>query len=128
MAAVSAIIEHGTIPTASLENETSLLVQSVTFSGTRETKEYMGADGSIQGLEERNPKLTISYDAYISDYSGLVEYNPGQEVTSVANFEVSKMGFTPGDGTLVYKDPVITETNTEAAKITFSVVQYPFVA
>jgi hypothetical protein len=126
MPAVSAIIEHGTIPAASLEDESNLLVQSVTFSGTRESKEYLNASGAVQGLEERNPKLTIAVDAYITAYSGLVEYNPGQEVTSLANFATSKLGFAPGDGTLVFKDPTITETNSEAAKMTFSVVQYPF--
>lgn len=126
MPAVSAIIDHGSIPTASLTDETSLLVQSVTISGTRESKEYLNASGAVQGIEERNPKITFTYDAYITDYSGLVEYNPGQEVTSLANFAESKLGFSPGDGTLVFKDPTITETNTEAAKIAFSVVQYPF--
>jgi hypothetical protein len=128
MPAVAAIITHGTIPTTAFTDETSLLVQSVTKSGTRDSKEYMNASGAVQGLEERNPKLTLSFDAFITDYSGLATYEPGQEVTSLANFTVSTLGFAPGDGTMVFRDPVITESNSEAAKITFSVTQYPFVA
>ena len=127
MPAVAAIIQHGTLPTASLTDETSLLVQSVTISGTRDSKEYMGANGSIAALEERNPRVTFTYDAYVSAYTGIPTYNPGQEVTSLANFDDTVLGFAPGDGTLVFKDPVITQSNTDLDKIAFSVVQYPFV-
>ncbi len=126
MPAVAAIIDHGTIPAAALEDETSLLVQSVTISATREKKTYLNASGAVQGLEYRNPTISFAFDAYITAYSGLVEYNPGQEVTSLANFASSKLGFSPGDGTLVFEDPAITESNSEAAKMTFTVVQYPF--
>lgn len=128
MPAVSAIIQHGTLPTSSLEDETSLLVQSVTFSGTRESKEYMTSDGAVGALEERNPKLSMAYDAYVTAYSGLPTYNPGQEVTSLASFASDTLGFSPGDGVLVMKDPTITRSNAEADKITFTVVQYPFVS
>ena len=128
MPAVAAIIEHGSIPTASLTDETSLLVQSVTISGTRESKEYMNASGAVQGVEERNPKITFTFDAYITEYSGLATYEPGQEVTALANFSTAKLGFSPGDGTMIFRDPTITESNSEAAKIGFSVVQLPFCA
>ena len=107
-------------------DETSLLVQSVTISATRTSKEYLNASGAVQGLEERDPKITFTFDAYITDYSGMVEYEPGQEVTALANFSTAKLGFSPGDGTMVFRDPSITESNTEAAKISFSVTQYPF--
>ena len=126
MPAVAAIIEHGSIPAAALSDESSLLVQSVTFAGSREPKEYMNASGAVQGVEERNPKLTISFDAYVTAYDDMVDYNPGQEVTTLANFSTSKMGFDPADGTMIYRDPTITETNSEAAKIAFSVVHLPF--
>ena len=126
MPAVAAIIEHGTIPSASLEDESGLLVQSVTIAGTRSPKEYMNASGAVQGLEERDPRLTFTFDAYISSYTGFATYEPGQEVVSLANFATSKLGFAPGDGTLVFRDPTITESNSEAAKISFSVIQFPF--
>lgn len=126
MPAVAAIIEHGSIPTASLADETSLLVQSVTIAGSRESKEYLNASGAVQGVEERNPKLTFTFDAYITAYSGLAAYEPGQEVTALANFSEARLGFSPGDGTMIFRDPSITETNAEAAKIGFSVVQLPF--
>ncbi len=126
MPAVAAILQSGDIPSTSFTNETSLLVQSVTFSASRDEKEYLNASGAVQGWEGRNPKLSIAYDCFITDYSGLVEFNPGQEVTSLANFSTSKLGFAPGDGTLIFKEPTITESNTESAKMTFTVVQYPF--
>jgi hypothetical protein len=129
MPAVAAIIEHGSIPGAGLVDETSLLVQSVTKSGTREPREYLNAAGAVQGIEERNPKLTFTYDAFITNYaSGFPTFEPGQEVTSLANFQSATLGFVPGDGTLVFRDPTITESNSEAAKMTFSVTQYPFVS
>ena len=127
MPAVQAIIEHGTIPGAALEDETSLLVQSVTKSGSREPREYLNADGCVQGVQERNPKLTFSFDTYITEYSGLAAQHPGTEIVSLANFAVTTLGFVPGDGTIIFRDPVITESNTEAAKMTFTAIQLPFV-
>jgi hypothetical protein len=129
MPAVAAIIEHGSIPVAGLVDETSLLLQSLTKSGTREPREYLNAAGSVHGIEERNPKLSYNYDAFITNYaSGFPSFHPGQEVMSLANFQSATLGFVPGDGTLVFRDPTITESNSEAAKMTFTVVQYPFVS
>ncbi len=128
MPAVAAIIEHGTIPSASLTNEDYLLVQSVTFSGTRDTKEYMGGDGTVQAVEERNPKLTITVDAYVSEYSGLPTYEPGQAVTSLANFDSAVLGFDPADGVMIFREPTITRSNAESDKIAFTVAHLPFVA
>ena len=48
-------------------------------------------------------------------------------LSALANFDSAILGFSPADGTLVYRDPVITESNSDAAKIGFSVVSYPFV-
>jgi hypothetical protein len=127
MPAVQAIIEHGTIPGEALEDETSLLVQSVTKTGSREAREYMNAEGAVQGIQERNPKLVLSFDTYITEYTGLAAQHPGTEVVSLANFQVATLGFTPGDGTLIFRDPVITESNSDAAKMTFTVTQFPFV-
>lgn len=127
MPAVQAIIEHGTIPGEALEDESSLLVQSVTKSATRESREYMNADGCVQGIQERNPKLVLSFDAYITDYSGLAAQHPGTEIVSLANFQLVTFGFAPGDGTIIFRDPVITESNSDAAKMTFTGTQFPFV-
>lgn len=126
MPAVAANIHHGSIPTASLTEESSLLVQSVTITGARDPREYLNASGAVQGIELRNPRISFAYDAYITAYSGFATYEPGQAVASLANFSESKLGFSPGDGTMVFTDPTITETNTEAAKMTFTVTQYPF--
>lgn len=128
MPAVSAIQASGAVPLSSLENETYLVVQSVTTTGSRDKKTYMDATGATVGLEYRNPTISFAVDAHISAYDGLVNYNPGQEVTSLANFATSRFGFAPGDGTLIFEEPSITESNQEAAKITFTVVQYPFVS
>jgi len=126
MPAVEAILEHGSIPASGMVDETSLLVQSVTKSATRDEKTYMNASGAVAGVQYRNPILTFAYDCYITEYSGLVVANPGSEVTSLANFTEDTLGFTPGDGTLVFTDPTITESNSESAKMTFSVKQLPF--
>jgi len=48
-------------------------------------------------------------------------------VTTLANFTANTYGFVPGDGTMIFMDPNRSETNTEMAKTTFSVKQYPFV-
>lgn len=128
MPAVEAIIDHGTIPSNSLEDETSLRVQSVTISGIREKREYLNASGATDGLEYRNPKISFAYDTQVTAYTGLPTYNPGQEVTSLANFADSTLGFSPGDGVMVMEEPTITRSNTDTDKMTFTVVQYPFVA
>jgi hypothetical protein len=48
-------------------------------------------------------------------------------VTTLANFAALTYGFDPNDGTMIFMDPNRSETNTEMAKTTFSVKQYPFV-
>ena len=127
MPAVAAIIEHGSIPASSLVDETSLLVQSITKSGSRESNMFKNASGAVAGIQERNPTLTFAVDAYITSAADLADEHPGTEVTALANFDSAILGFSPADGTLVYRDPVITESNSDAAKIGFSVVSYPFV-
>ena len=126
MPAVAAIIQHGSIPASAMEEESSLLVQSITKSGTRETKDYMRADGAVGGTERRNPLLKINIDAYVSAYDDIVLQEPGSEVLALANFATATFGFVPGDGTMVLDDPVITESNSDAAKYTCTVTQYPF--
>lgn len=133
MPAVSAIIQHGNIPASTLVDESNsttpdVLVQSLTISATRESKEYKAAGGYVFAVEERNPVITFAFDGYVSVKDGLADEHPGTAVTSLANFTESTFGFAPGDGTLIYRNPVRTETIDELAKVTFDVVQMPFVS
>jgi hypothetical protein len=134
MPAVSAIIRYGTIPSASLLDESNpttpdILVQSLTTSGSREMKDYRNADGNIFGLEYRNPIITFAFDGYITSKTAtLANATPGATVTALANFTINTFGFAPGDGVMVYTDPVRSESNEEIAKTTFTVTQYPFVS
>lgn len=128
MPAVEAIIQHGTLPSSSLVEETSLLVQSCTFSSSRDTTEYKGANRCVTALEEANPILTIAVSAFITGYSGITILDAGQEITSMANFPSAVLGHSPGDGVMVLKDPSISKTNTETDKWDGTIKQYPFVS
>jgi hypothetical protein len=133
MAAVDALIQHGNIPLSSLEDESNaltpdILVQSLTITAARDEKAYLNAAGATFGLEYRNPTITFAFDGYLSNKTlGLANKHPGTAVTTLANFTVLTYGFDPNDGTMIFMDPNRTETNTEMAKTTFSVKQYPFV-
>lgn len=133
MPAVDALIQHGNIPLSSLEDESNaltpdILVQSLTITASRDEKAYLNAAGATFGLEYRNPTITFAFDGYLSNKTlGLANKHPGTAVTTLANFTVLTYGFDPNDGTMIFMDPNRTETNTEMAKTTFSVKQYPFV-
>lgn len=127
MPAVAANIQHGTLPSASMENETGLLVQSCTFASTRDSIEYKGGNRCVQALEEVNPILTITISAFISAYSGMTVLDAGQEITSLANFSGAVLGHSPGDGVMVLKDPTISKGIDSIDKFDCSVKQYPFV-
>lgn len=128
MPAVSAIIQHGTLPTSSMEDETGLLVQSCTFASTRDTMEYKGANRCIQAVEMVNPILTITISAFISAYSGMTVLDAGQEIASLANFDGAVLGHSPGDGVMVLIDPTISKGIDSIDKFDCSVRQLPFVA
>lgn len=134
MPAVAAIIDYGNIPTNELVDESNattpdVLVQSLTKAATREKRSFKNASGATFGLQYREPILTLSFDGYIANTTtGLANAEPGSAVTTLANFTASTFGFVPGDGTMVFEDPVRTESNEDMAKMTFNVVQYPFVS
>ena len=133
MPSVAAIIEYGTIPASELADESNsstpdVLVQSLTKSATRTMKDFKNAAGATFGIQYRDPKLSLSFDGYIANTTtGLANQEPGTEVATLANFTADTFGFTPGDGTMVFENPVRTESNEDMAKMTFDVVQYPFV-
>lgn len=127
MPAVPAIIPHGDIPSANMADESGLLVQSFTWTGSRESKEYKGANKAVKGVEETNPTLSGSCEAYITNYAGMASYHPGQEIVSLANFATPVFQFVPGDGTIIFREPSITESIDDVAKMSFTVVVYPFV-
>ena len=133
MPAVAALIQHGNIPSSTLLDESNsstpdILVQSLTITAARDEKAYLNASGTTFGLEYRNPTITFAFDGYLSNKTlGLANQHPGTEVTTLANFTVLTYGFDPNDGTMIFMDPNRTETNTEMAKTTFSVKQYPYV-
>ena len=127
MPAVAAIIQHGTLPTDSMEDETGLLVQSCTFASTRDTVEYKGANRCVKAVEEVNPILTITISAFISAYSGMTVLDAGQEITSLANFTGSVLGHSPGDGVMILNSPTISKGIDSIDKFDCSVRQLPFV-
>jgi hypothetical protein len=134
MAAVAAIIPYGNIPTSSLKDESNsvtpeILVQSLTVSASREEKEYRNSSGAIFALEFRNPTISFAFDGYITNKTGaLSNGQPGERVTTLANFTTDTFGFDPTDGVMIYMEPSRSETNEEIAKTTFTVKQYPFVS
>ncbi len=133
MPAVSAIIQHGNIPSSTLLNESNettpdVLVTSLSINATRETKEYKAAGGYVFAVEERNPIINFSFEGWISVKDGLADEHPGTAIVSLANWTESTFGFDPSDGTTIFRNPVRTETIDEMAKITFDAVNYPFVA
>ena len=133
MPSVAAIIEYGSSPASELADESNsstpdVLVQSLTKSATRTMNAFKNASGATFGIQYRDPKLSLSFDGYIANTTtGLANQEPGTEVATLANFTADTFGFTPGDGTMVFENPVRTESNEDMAKMTFDVVQYPFV-
>jgi len=126
---VDAIIQHGTLPdTATLVDETNLLVQSLTVTPGRELKEYKGASNrAVQGLSLTNPTITFDFDCFVGTAAGLAIQHPGTAVAELANFAAARHGFDPTQGTMVYLDPSDEFSNEDPDKIKFKVTQYPFV-
>lgn len=133
MPAVAALIQYGDIPNTSLLDESNqttpdILVQSLTVSATRDEKTYLNAQGTTFALEYRNPTISFAFDGYITNKTtGLANQHPGTRVFTLANFTALTFGFDPADGKMIFMDPSRVETNTEMAKTTFTVKQYPFV-
>jgi hypothetical protein len=124
----AARIVHGNLPNdVSLIDEPDMLVQSLTVTPSREKKEYKGANGAVQGIEYKNPLITLAFNAFISDRVNLCDQHPGTTVASLANFSAARFGFDPSDGIMVFEDPSTTQNLEDPETITFSVVQYPFV-
>jgi hypothetical protein len=128
MPAPDAIIIHGDIEESTLVDEPNLLVQSMTYSATRERRDYKGGEGYIKGLQYRNPLLAIACRAYVSNQADLADGHPGEEVTELANFESSIHGFDPTVGILVMEDPTTERTVDDADQVSFTVMHFPFIS
>lgn len=124
---MDARIVLGNLPAdVSLLDEPNMLVQSRTFTPARTKNVYRGANRATGGLEFLDPILTITFEAYISAYTGLCNSHPGTVVTELLNYTDARFGFSPDDGTMVYEDPSTKADLTNPETLTFSVVQYPF--
>ena len=134
MAAVAAIIQHGSIPATVFpldENNSttpSLLVQSLTVSASRNEKRYMGGSGQTVGVEYRDPVLDLKFDGYVSvEDSVTTSIHPGNAVTTVNNFSASRHGFSPSDGTKVCIDPNTSGSNEDLMKVDYTIRCFQFV-
>lgn len=127
MAAPDAIVTHGTLSTAELEDETNLLVSACTITPTRTKKEYGGANGSTQAVQFRNPQLKLDFTSQVSAEAGLAIQGPGTEITSLSNFDATTHTFDPAVGTIIYEDPVRDISQEDSPALKFSGMHYPFV-
>jgi hypothetical protein len=128
MPAVDPRIVYGTLPADSeILDEPDLLVQSLTTTPAREKKAYKGGNRATQGLEYIDPILSFSFDAIVSERTGLADQHPGTEVTELANFAGSRFGFDPADGIMIFEDPSCEQNTTDPEMVKFTVVHYPFV-
>lgn len=129
MPTVDATIQYGDIPeTGGIIDEPNLLVQSLTITPRREKKAYKGGSKATTGLLYTDPQISFAYKAIISEESGLAVGHPGSEVTSLTNFASARYGFDPADGILVFEDPSVELDQENPDMISFTVVNYPFIA
>ncbi len=128
MPAVDAIIQHGNLPSAAtLVDEANLLITSMTVTPAREKKDFKGTNRAIQGISYTNPTLAFDIKAYIGTADGFATQHPGTAVTELANYAGARHGFSADQGTMIYEDPTDDFSNDDPDKISFKVVQYPFV-
>ncbi len=129
MPTVDANIQYGDIPsTGGIIDEPNLLVQSLTITPRREKKAYKGANKATAGLLYTDPLISFAYKAIISEEAGLADGHPGSEVASLTNFAAARNGFDPADGILVFEDPSVELDQENPDMISFTVVNYPFIA
>lgn len=129
MPAIDAIIKHGSLPAASdLVDEPDILVQSLTITPARETKLYKGPNKATQGIMLTDPTITFAFKGIISAVAGLADQHPGTVIADLANFQDSIHGFDPDDGVILYQDPSRELSQEDPAMVSFTAIQYPFVA
>jgi hypothetical protein len=124
-----ALTTHGTITDTEPVDEIGLLIGSVNFTGSRRRQEISGANGCVQVVKERDPKLVISISGVISTSSGLVAAHPGAAVTTLANYGTAAniQGFVAADGVMVYGDVRRSLPQGAQGTIDTEVTQFPFV-
>lgn len=128
MPAVDLIIQHGTLTSSELVDEANVLVASLTITPERTKKEFMGASAT-RALRFTNPKISFAFQGTVKALAGLADQHVGTAVaSSLANFASDRYGFDPADGVIVYEDPSATENGEDPTQMSFTAVQYPFVA
>jgi len=127
MPAVNLIEQHGTLTNGTLVDEPNVLVSSLTITPTRTKKEYKGASAT-KALRFTDPRISFAFSGTVQAVSGLTDQHPGTAIVSLANFASARHGFDPDDGVIVYEDPSETENGEDPTQLSFTAVQYPFVA
>jgi hypothetical protein len=125
---MNAIITHGSLPgTATLVDEPSLLVQSLTITPQRTEARFKGPNRATQGLTYTDPVLDFAFNAIITGTGELATGGPGQLLLDIANFAAITHGFDPEDGILVFRDPSDAKDTDNPDTTTFTVTHFPFV-
>jgi hypothetical protein len=129
MPSFQTVIEHGTFPDIDVPvDEPNILVNSLGRKAERKNKEYMGATTkAVERVREYDPRLTLSFDGWVSALAGLAVQHPGTSVASLLNFQDPIHEFDPDDGVMIYRDPEDAGEIEEMLKIKFDVVHLPFV-
>ena len=127
MPAVNLHEQHGTLTSSVLLDEPNVLVTSLTITPERTKKEYKGG-GAVRALRYSDPKISFAFQGTVKAVAGLADQHPGTAIVSLANFASSRHGFDPADGVIVYEDPSDTENGEDATQLSFTAMQYPFVA
>jgi hypothetical protein len=127
MPAVNLIEQHGTLTSTTLVDEPNVLVESLTITPERTKKEYKGASAT-KALRFTDPKISFAFSGTVANQAGLADQHVGTSIASLANFSSSRFGFDPADGVIVFEDPSATENGEDPTQLSFTAVQYPFVA
>jgi hypothetical protein len=138
MPAVSAVIGHGQgysagVATFMVDESSggnpSLLIQSISFSVTRQENRYKGANRATQYAEYSDPSMDIAIDAFVIQLVDLAIEHPGTAVTTAPLTYGSNSfhGMVSSDGTMIYIDPTTTGSTEEMRRCSFTIRQLPFV-
>jgi hypothetical protein len=133
MAAPTAIVDHGTVPSTAftVADEGDLLMESVSYTATRREQRFTKA-GQITGLRLDQPEMTVSFSGKITgtgtlDSSAVIQEHGAAVTTDFANFATGTgtvHGHLASDGVVVFMNPVRT-VNEDEASMTFDLMHFP---
>ncbi len=131
--ATQALITVGTLAnTAFPSDEANMLVQSVTLTPAKTKTEYKGANakGGVVAVQYRTATAKLALDGFLTSFAGFAVQEIGTDCATHVNLTAigTAAGIVISAADLLFEDPVISGTNEESIKLSFSMMVYPDIA